>query len=402
MTNSVVERGSANYALANRLMFAAPDEAKFKDFASIRAHAAEQRKRSKEVEVDMSKFLFAHKDGRDFAYVDDYNLRLTNLFYKQVALEAGIRLETLAMLKPSTRINVLNELWEPHRERGKEERKLLLETNELGEFDVRAMNGARYERLWDSEVFDEVERWLLATGDWTPAYPTFNVDPESKVEDRPKALIRTDRYSFTFFFTEPKFKDGDGFSNQKVSGMTGSADIAKAQGFADHRDTDGLGGLRKGLMVYNGETGHKSFGWQMFLFRNVCSNFNIWDLSEGRTKRVRHTKSVRDAFEVFKEDVKSLSGSLTEFEYDFLHKAAKTPFAKDDEEAEKRLNRMGVNRSNAHAAVEAAKLEINGANLSVWSVVNGLTWHAKELENEDDRVALNVQAGDVLNAAMAS
>ncbi|MCQ3951208.1 MAG: hypothetical protein DPW14_15485 [Planctomycetes bacterium] len=400
-SGSVVERGSANYALANRLMFAAPDEAKFKDFNSIRAHASAQRKRSKEVEVDMSKFLFAHKDGRDFAYVDDYNLRLTNLFYKQVALEAGIRLETLAMLKPDTRIRVLNELWEPHRERGTEERKLLLEANELGEFDVRAMNGARYERLWDSEVFEEVERWLLATGDWKPAYPTFNVDPESKVEDRPKALIRTDRYSFTFFFTEPKFKDGDGFSNQKATGMTGSADIAKAQGFADTRDTDGLGGLRKGLMVYNGETGHKSFGWQMFLFRNVCSNFNIWDLSEGRTKRVRHTKSVRDAFEVFKEDVKSLSGSLTEFEYDFLTKAAKTPFAKDDEDAEKRLNRMGVNRSNAHAAVEAAKLEVNGANLSVWSVVNGLTWHAKTLGNEDDRVALNVQAGDVLNAAMA-
>ncbi|MCC6150972.1 MAG: hypothetical protein IT461_12030 [Planctomycetes bacterium] len=401
-SGSVVEREQANYALANRLMFAAPDEAKFKDFASLRTHAAEQRKRSKEVEVDMSKFLFAHKDGRDFAYVDDFNLRLTNLFYKQVALEAGIRLETLAMLKPDTRIRVLNELWEPHRERGTEERKLLLEANELGEFDVRAMNGARYERLWDSEVFEEVERWLLATGDWTPAYPTFNVDPESKVEDRPKALIRTDRYSFTFFFTEPKFKDGDGFSNQKATGMTGSADIAKAQGFADPRDTDGLGGLRKGLMVYNGETGHKSFGWQMFLFRNVCSNFNIWDLSEGRTKRVRHTKSVRDAFEVFKEDVKSLSGSLTEFEYDFLKKAAKTPFAKDDEEAEKRLNRMGVNRANAHSAVEAAKLEVNGANLSVWSVVNGLTWHAKTLGNEDDRVALNVQAGDVLNAAMAN
>jgi hypothetical protein len=34
-------------------------------------------------------------------------------------------------------------------------------------------------------------------------------------------------------------------------------------------------------------------------------------------------------------------------------------------------------------------------------VVNGLTWHAKELENEDDRVALSMQAGDVLNAAMA-
>jgi hypothetical protein len=81
-------------------------------------------------------------------------------------------------------------------------------------------------------------------------------------------------------------------------------------------------------MVYNGETGHKSFGWQMFLFRNVCCNFNIWDLSEGRTKRVRHTKSVRDAFEVFKEDCKNLSGALSDQEYSFLAKAARPSLPK--------------------------------------------------------------------------
>jgi hypothetical protein len=423
---AVVERERADYALANRLMFHAPDEAKFKDFASIREHASAQRKRSKELEVDLSKFLFAHKDGRDFVMVDDYDLRLTNLFYKQVAQEAGVRIEILEQLKPATRINVLNELWEPWRLGRKDvqgndispERKLLVETNDLGLLDVRAMNGARYERLWDDEVFAEVDRWLLASG-WSPAYPTFNIDPATPVEGRPKALIRTDRYSFTFYFTEPKFKAGDGFSTQKASGMTGSADIAAAQGFppppsamagkppangdlsdvARRAESDGLGGLRKGLMVYNGETGHKSFGWQMFLFRNVCSNFNIWDLAEGRTKRVRHTKSVRDAFAVFQEDCKNLSGALSDQEYSFLAKAAQTEFAKEDEDAIKRLNRLGVTNANARASVEAAHEEINGGNLSVWSVVNGMTWHAKTLDNEDDRVALSVQAGDVLNAA---
>jgi hypothetical protein len=408
MTNSaVVERERADYALANRLMFRAPDECKFKDMASIRAHASNQRKRSKELEVDLSKFLFAHKDGRDFVLVDDYDLRLTNLFYKQVAAEAGVRIEILEQLKPATRINVLNELWEPWRLGRKDvqgnyispERKLLVETNDLGLLDARAMNSARYERLWDDEVFTEVDRWLLASG-WSPAYPTFNIDPSIKAEDRPKALIRTDRYSFTFYFTEPKFKAGDGFSTQKASGMTGSANIAAAQGFRRPED-DGLGGLRKGLMVYNGETGHKSLGWQMFLFRNVCSNFNIWDLVEGRTKRVRHTKSVRDAFAVFQEDCKNLSGALSDQEYSFLAKAAQTEFAKEDEDAIKRLNRLGVTNANARASVEAAHEEINGGNLSVWSVVNGMTWHAKTLGNEDDRVALSVQAGDVLNAAMA-
>ncbi|MEI2658843.1 MAG: hypothetical protein V9G11_01405 [Bifidobacterium adolescentis] len=110
------------------------------------------------------------------------------------------------------------------------ERKLLIEANESDGFDVRAMNGARYERLWDDEVLNEVERHLLPNG-WVPAYPTFNIDPATPVDKREKALIRTDRYSFSFYFTEPKFKAGDGFSDQKVSGMQGSAGIAAAQGF---------------------------------------------------------------------------------------------------------------------------------------------------------------------------
>jgi hypothetical protein len=318
--------------------------------------------------------------------------------YTQVAFEAGIKLETLALLKPATRINVMNELWEPHRELAEnDERKLLVEANETGGFDVRAMNSAKYERLWDDEVFAEVDQHLLSSG-WEPAYPTFNIDPGTPVEKRERALVRTPRYSFCFFMTQPKHRAGQGFSNQKAEGMTGSAAIAAEQGF---EQVEELGGLRKGLMVYNGETGHKSFGWQMFLFRNVCHNFNIWDLQEGRTKRVRHTKSVRDAFQVFKEDCKSLKGELAEFEIEFLRKSAKLEFAKEDEDAIKRLNRYGVTLAHARAAVEAAKLEINGANLSIWSVVNGITWHAKTLQNEDDRVALSVLAGSVLNAAMS-
>ena len=399
----IVERQGADAKLAFKLMFNAPDECKFKSFEAIAKHAKEQRARSFELETDLRKVLFAHKNEHDYALIGEHDLRLTNLFYKQIAAEAGIPIGTLALLKPETRVRVLNELWEPKRGLTEPyERKLLQEKIEGG-VDVRAMNGARYERLWDDEVFSEIDRWLLSSG-WVPAYPTFNIDPATPVEERAKALLRTDRYSFTFYFTEPKFKAGDGFSTSKEThgGLTGSQAIAAAQGFSNPGDTDGLGGLRKGIMVYNGETGHKSFGWQQFLFRNVCSNFNIWDMSEGLTKRVRHTRSVREAFDVFKEDVKKLSGDLTELELDTLRKATRIEFAKDDEAAAKRLNHLGVQNRFAAPAVKAAHEEINGGNLSLWSVVNGMTWHAKSLSNEEDRVELATHAGTVLNTVLAS
>ena len=396
----IVVREGANAKLANRLMFAAPDECKFKDFASIKQHAQEQRARSRELSVDLRRALFAtrpEEDGtmRDYIYIGEESLRLTNQFYKQVATEAGIPLSTLEMLKPDTRVRVLNELWEPKRTmREAFERKFLLEQFADGKVDVRAMTGTRYERLWDDEVFSEVDKHLLSNG-WVPAYPTFNIDPDMPVEERPKALIRQDSYSFTFYFTEPKFRQGDGFSNSTKNngGYMGSP---KNPG-----DTDGLGGLRRGIMVYNGETGHKSFGWEQFLFRNVCSNFNIWDLREGLSKRVRHTKSVREAFEFFMQDVQKLSGDMTDLEMSQLKRAAALPFASNDEEAVKRLNKLGVTQANSKAGVEAAHEEINGANLSLWSIVNGLTWHAKALGNEEDRVELSRQAGHVLNNVLA-
>jgi hypothetical protein len=407
VASPTVERKGADPGLAFKMMFNAPDECKFRDFTSLRKAASEQRKRSLEIEADLRTVLFATTPDdtgahRDFVWVGDEKLRLTNFFYKQIAFEAGIPLGTLSLLKPDTRVRVLNELWEPKRGMTEpSQRKLLLEKFEDGTVDVRAMNGARYERLWDDEVFAEIDRWLIASG-WVPAYPTFNIDPATPIEQRDKALIRTDRYSFTFYFTEPKFKAGEGFSDdQGGRGLNGSADIAKAQGFADPRDTDGLGGLRKGIMVYNGETGHKSFGWQQFLFRNVCSNFNIWDMTEGMTRRARHTASVRDAFAVFKEDVQKLSGELTELELDHLRKAKNVEFAKDDEGAEKRLSYLGVQKRYAKPAVEAAHNDINGGNLSLWSVVNGMTWAAKEFGNEEDRVELCTHAGRVLESVLA-
>ena len=403
---AIVERKGADAGLAFKMMFNAPDECKFKDFASLRKAASEQRKRSREIQADLRQALFATSPDdtgahRDFIWVGDDKLRLTNFFYKQVALEAGIPLGTLSLLKPDTRVRVLNELWDPKRGMTEPcERKLLIEQFEDGQVDVRAMNGARYELLWDDEVFAEIDRWLIAGG-WVPAYPTFNIDPNTPIAEREKALIRTDRYSFTFYFTEPKFRAGDGFSDHQGGGLKGSADIAKAQGFADPRDHDGLGGLRKGLMVYNGETGHKSFGWQQFLFRNVCCNFNIWDMSEGISRRARHTASVRDAFAVFKEDVQKLSGDLTELELDHLRKAKTVEFAKDDEAALKRLNYLGVQKRYATPAITAARNDINGGDLSLWSVVNGMTWSAKELSNEEDRVELCTHAGRVLETVLA-
>lgn len=370
---SVIERQGANAQLAHRLMFSAPDDCKFMSLAEMRRDADEQRKRSIEILGSSAEMLFATRDGQDYLALGHDDFALTNYAYKQLARNIGLPIETVARLKPETRVRVFNELWQVNRNEGRHDMQFLAEKID-GKLLLRAVTGTRYTRLWDSEVLETIENTLVQAG-WVPAHPTFNYDLSIPVEQRPKALIRTDRYSFAFLFTQP--------------GATKPAD-------------DGLGGLRKGIMVWNSETAHKSFGWSQFVFRNVCGNFLIWGMKDGKTKRARHVGVVREAFEVFTQDCRELAAELTEQEMDQLTKAKRTEYARDDEAAIKRLNFSGVSLGAAKAGVEAAKLEINGGDLSIWSVVNGLTFHAKELANEEDRTELCTAAGHVLNSALAA
>ncbi|MBP9893460.1 MAG: hypothetical protein KBG84_16265 [Planctomycetes bacterium] len=370
---SVIERQGANAQLAHRLMFSAPDDCKFMSLAEMRRDADEQRKRSIEILGSSAEMLFATRDGQDYLALGHDDFALTNYAYKQLARNIGLPIETVARLRPETRVRVFNELWQVNRNEGRHDMQFLAEKID-GKLLLRAVTGTRYTRLWDSEVLETIENTLVQAG-WVPAHPTFNYDLSIPVEQRPKALIRTDRYSFAFLFTQPD--------------ATKPAD-------------DGLGGLRKGIMVWNSETAHKSFGWSQFVFRNVCGNFLIWGMKDGKTKRARHVGVVREAFEVFTQDCRELAAELTEQEMDQLTKAKRTEYARDDEAAIKRLNFSGVSLGAAKAGVEAAKLEINGGDLSIWSVVNGLTFHAKELANEEDRTELCTAAGHVLNSALAA
>lgn len=383
---SVIERQGANAQLAHRLMFSAPDDCKFMSLAEMRRDAEEQRKRSIEILGSSAEMLFATRDGQDYLALGHDDFALTNYAYKQLARNIGLPIETVARLRPETRVRVFNELWQVNRNEGKHDMQFLAEKLD-GKLLLRAVTGTRYTRLWDSEVLETIDNALTKAG-WVPAHPTFNYDLSIPVEQRPKALIRTDRYSFAFLFTQPSPANNAGFSGQ-------ASPDAKA---AD----DELGGLRKGIMVWNSETSHKSFGWSQFVFREVCGNFLIWGMKDGKTKRARHVGVVREAFEVFTQDCRELAAELSEQEMDQLTKAKRIEYARDDEAAIKRLNFQGVSLGAAKAGVEAAKLEINGGDLSIWSVVNGLTYHAKELANEEDRTELCTAAGHVLNSALAA
>jgi len=130
---------------------------------------------------------------------------------------AKVPMPVLERITPETRAKVLNQCFP----RSKRYKVALVDGIHL-----RAITSDRYERVWDADVLEEVDRWLLGSG-FVPAVPTINTDDygtNAQGNNKP-ALFRSDRDLFAFFYSD---KDpGD----------------------------DGFGGLRKGVMVFNSEVG---------------------------------------------------------------------------------------------------------------------------------------------------
>ena len=129
---------------------------------------------------------------------------------------------------------------------------------------MRSITSESYSRVWDLNILKEVERWLLPQG-YKPALPTLNTDAEQRnvFGNSKPALFRGDRDSFCFYYTEPDANGAD------------------------------FGGLRRGHMWWNSEVGHRSVGSADLLFRDMCSNFLIWNATDVVRRRRVHRGDMR-------------------------------------------------------------------------------------------------------------
>jgi hypothetical protein len=340
---------------AHSELFRRPSEQQFSSFEELRTAAAEQRKRCHEVECRERDILFGETGD---VYLGEHAVIPTHFSMGQLAVQARVPMGLLERLKPETRASVMNQCFP----RDRKHKSGLVDGDSL-----RAITSDRYERVWDDELYDVLDRWLVPSG-FIPAVPTFN---KGLAQDTKPALFRSDRDSFAFFYSTED-------------------------------PHDAFGGLRKGVVVFNSEVGAKSLGYSTFIFREVCGNFLIWG-AEGVTERKqRHTATVRDLFNEFDRELRTISNQVSPLEYATIARAARTPFVESGrpEDAAKRLNKeFGISRDLVPEVIEAVSLPENPGDLSVWGVVNGLTSVAKLEPYAEGRVALAASAGELLTAA---
>lgn len=353
--------------IAQRELFSRPSEDHFESFDALRTDAATQKGRCATLDAKDDRILFS-EDGAH-VHFGDTTLRLTHYALGQLAGMAKVPMPVLERLDGETRSKVLNRCFP----RNRRYRTALVDGDRL-----RCVTSDRYERVWDADVYQEVDRRLLPNG-FIPAMPTINTDAHGTnlLGNTKPALFRSDRDSFAFFY-------GD-----KVPG------------------DDGFGGLRKGIVVYNSEVGAKSFGFSTFYFREMCANFLIWDATGVKARRARHTGAVVGVVRELRGELQETGAVLTTRELDRFEVARTMRFVPEGvgeaEQAIQRLTReFHMAESEAIQSVDLVRAPENPGEFTVWGVANGITSAAKGLAYADDRTDMSAVAGNVLSAALAS
>lgn len=248
-----------------------------------------------------------------------------------------------------------------------EEVGVLLQQN--GSNILRAATGPRYGRIWNADVVNAlVDRFGDGvTGDWrVPG----EFGKAVVVDKSNTTLFAGDRDMFVFLADEERRID---VPNRR-GGKSGS--------------------MARGFFVWNSEVGSQTLGIATFLYDYVCCNRIVWGADQYKEIRIRHTTSAPDRFiEEIKPALlqysRSASASITEA----IKTAQEARLDDVDDFLGKRFGkRIAAQMKTVHELEEGRPVE------SRWDAVTAATAFAKGVQWQDDRVAIERKAGEILSA----
>lgn len=236
---------------------------------------------------------------------------------------------------------------------------------------LAAATGPNYGRVWNSEIIEQIIHRFGdgVTGEWrVPG----EFGEEITVNKANTTLYAGDRDMFVFLADEKNKIEipGEGNFRQRL--------------------------LSRGFFVWNSEVGASSWGIAMFLFDYACRNRTVWGAMDYQELRLRHTASAPDRFiEEIAPALSAMKDSSTHSITKAIEDARASRLDNVDEFLAKRFSkRLSVAMQSAHMTDEGRPVE------TLYDAANAITAYARNVNWQDDRVALEREAGKVL--AMAS
>lgn len=358
-----------------------PDDERFTSLTALHADVTDQRERSKGKVVPAKTLHFAPYDDAGMAGLTVSGAAGKAFFpthwsFGQLATLAKAPAGYLRTLPSAIAADNLNYGMQFARE--VDDVGVLLEQN--GVATMRAATGPTYGRVWNSDITAELTRRF---GDGTSG--AWKVPGEfGKAVEVTKAnttLYKSDRDMFVFLADE---QNRITIPNRRPS-----------RGGSD-------GSMARGFFMWNSEVGASTWGIAMFLFDYVCCNRIVWGASGYREVKIRHTSGAPDRWFNEVSPMLKAYAQASEEPIQAAFKAAqeaKLSARGQDLETFLKSRRYAANMApklqSVHKAEEGRPVE------TIFDVVTALTAYARGVEYQDERVALERDAGKILDLVAA-
>lgn len=363
-----------------------PQDQRFETLEALRESVHNRRLRSRSIDIDRNDVV-AEAVGENGIVINQNIQPCAPSHWAFGQLCAASRLKGvsapasyLRQLPAQLAVQCLNEGF---RNGDREAHKFMtIASQDGGTNTLQAVTSTTYGRIWDADCVDAVTRIVERTGGrfYNPkAYGHRGEANGFKTIDtsvqKPAGLYASDHDVFMFMI--------DGGSLLEAG--------PRAQ-------------LNRGFIVWNSETGAKTFGLMTFLFNVVCGNNIIWGAQDVTKLVIRHTSGGPYRFDSEAAPaLKAYTEASAQPVVDTIRKAQDylLPSPDKGQNAEPSIlewaSRNGkFTKSEVTEAIRFAKAE-EGECRTLWQLVQGFTAYARGFDFIDSRVDLEKRAGALLD-----
>ena len=350
---------STNLMEASREWASRPADQRFQTLPELKAAVHTRRCRSRAVDLDITSIKVASGERGLVINSAISECRPSHWSFGQLATSVGAPASYLRKLPDNLVVDCLSHgLTHAPRESVK---FMTVAPEEDGPSTLQAVTSATYGRIWDADVADAVSRLVDRTGNrfYNP----------KDYRGTPGGLYASDHDIFVFMI--------DGGSVMDAG--------PRAQ-------------LNRGFIVWNSETGARTFGLMTFLFNHVCGNLIIWGATSINKLLIRHTAGGPYRFDSQAGPcLKAFVDQPESEDVCQIRKAQQYLLPKDDAELVTLVAKAGkFSRAEVREAVNFAKSE-EGECRTLWQLVQGGTAYARGFEYTDARVDTSKRFSALLN-----
>ena len=322
--------------------------------------------------------------------------RFTNWAFGQQCASVGAPASYLRNLPPQLAADCLNQSTQQSENKT---RCLLLHRN--GGFLLRGATSPVYDRLWNHEVTERM-LGLVSEDGWAvpPTWPVAAGTDGARLANA--AEIENSRRLHAAGASMVALREGN---HIVPSGLYASAHDLFAFLILPARPIERPGELplHRGVFFENSETGAKKIKGTSFVFDTICGNHIVWGAKDVFEVGFRHVGDIRSKWGNVLAELRAYADDSTNEQEAQLLSAMEMEIGTSKEEVLDFLfSKQFLTRKQSVQTVELAEQygEERGFNpRSVYGLVQGATYMARDIPFADERVKVERAAGKILEVA---